>query len=112
MQNSVNCWHSPLQYKYKDTGTFETRRSPPHGNEVWIAPPYPMDTNTYLFDELKKTLHNARIPFKIYPNGEVFLLAPFGVRYGALLGEVARVYWLTRKMDQATTINNFREGTT
>lgn len=90
--------HGELSYRRQYAyGGFTTNRLPPHGIEVRNHPDNPLDEKQYLFLELARTLNEARVLYKIYPGGDVYFLAPFGMRYGWLLGEVARVYWLLQR---------------
>jgi len=91
--------HNILEYKHRPVGTLSTTRLPPHGIEVWNAPDKDLDGDHYLFLDLARIFNEGRILYKIYPDGRVFFLAPFGVKYGRLLGEVARVYYLLQRME-------------
>jgi len=87
-----------LSYRRQDAyGGFNTNRLPPHGIEVRGFPDSRLDGGHYLFLELGRTLSQARVIYKIHPDGEVYFLAPFGMKFGWLLGEVARVYWLLQR---------------
>lgn len=90
--------HNVLEYKHQPVGSLSTVRLPPHGFEVWNTPDKDLDGGHYLFLELARIFNEGRILYKIYPDGRVFFLAPFGVKYGPLLGEVARVYWLLQRL--------------
>ena len=93
--------HGLLEYKRRPVGTLYTCRLPPHGIEVWNTPDKDLDGGHYLFLDLARIFNEGRILYKIYKDGRVFFLAPFGVKYGPLLGEVARVYWLLQHMEAA-----------
>jgi len=92
---------SPLTCRYKKIGTLDSVRTPPHGYEVSTAPLQPLNTDTGPFHVLKRTLHNSGYLFKIEKNGEVWFLAPFGQRYGWLLGQIAQTYDLVMYAQEA-----------
>lgn len=101
--------HGVLEYKYKRQGTIESSKLPPQGTDVMLKADNRLDGEHYLFRELAQKLSEAPIVYKIYSDGSVYFVAPFGMKYGWILGEVAKIYWLLQRRP-TQTLNNYREA--
>ena len=98
-----------LEYRHARQGTISSYRLPPQGHEVMLTPDKQLDGNNYLFLDLANTLRQSPMVWKIYPDGRVYFVAPFGQKYGWILGEVARIYWLLQRTP-SQILNDYREA--
>lgn len=63
------------------------------GIAVYLSPDRKLDGKHYLFKNLIESFRVAGIhDFKVYDSGRVYFLAPHGMKYGFLLGAIAKIY--------------------
>lgn len=87
----VSKYGETLQYRWKPIGTWE-RIWTRGGFELKTAPPRAIPKPNRYLSELEAFLHETRLDFMVYENGEVWVLVPHKQKYGYILGQVAHAY--------------------
>ncbi len=90
-ENRVHQYSETLQRTYHPKGTWDRTWTSP-GWEIRSAPTKAIPRTSPHIENLTRFLQDTGLDFKIYENGEVWLLVPHRQKYGYILGQIAHAY--------------------